>query len=255
MLLLILILVAGYGSIFETLASRGIRKLTVFENFNSHYRRIIPEYNRVRVSNSVLSRKAAEASLELEHFSASFLIDAGFFFSLREPSWEWHNLKSLTLTSRVLAPKSQQTHIDNMLISAAEAAMEMPKLETMELWNGKEGLAALFRYFRYHPKYAVVNWKCTWNYSLQANVIQAWEKVAQKNGPGGLVLREEMLHAADIESHGDAIHYLKLSGQVVRPISLQQIRTEHKVHSVWEEMRKEKERQEELESELESDSD
>lgn len=247
-MLLILVLVAGYGSIIETLTSRGIRKLTMFENFNSYYPRVIPEYKRVRVSDTALSRKAAEASLKLEHLSASFLIDASSFFSSCEPSWEWHNMKSLTLTSRVLAPKVPQTDIDNLLISAAEAAMEMPKLETMELWNGKEGLAALFRFFRDQSKYAVVNWKCAWDASLQPNVIQAWERVAQKNGHGGLVLREELLDTAGIESHGDAIHYLKLSSQVVRPISLQQIRTEHKVHGVWEEMRKAKERQEELES-------
>lgn len=33
-----------------------------------------------------------------------------------------------------------------MLPDAAAAAMEMPNLETLELWNGREGLAMLFRY-------------------------------------------------------------------------------------------------------------
>lgn len=217
----------------------------MFENFNSYYSRVLLGYRGVRVPSLALSRKAAEASLKLEHFSLSFTVDAGSFFSSCEPSWEWPELKSLTLTSRVLAPKARQTDIDNLLISAAKAATEMPKLETMELWDGRAGRAALFQY---QSKYAAVTWKCTWDSSLQPHVIQAWQRVAQKYGSRGLVLREELLDTADIESHGDAIHYLELSGQVIRPISLQQIRTEHKVHVTWEEMRMAKERQEELES-------
>lgn len=245
-MVLILVIFIGYGSIFEMLASREIRKLTVFENFNPYYSRVIPEYKRVRVPSTVLSRKAAEASLKLEHFSASFLIDAGSFFSSCEPSWKWPNLTSLTLSSRILTSETSQTDIDNLLISAATAAMEMPQLQVMKIWNGKAERAALFGY---QSRYAVVNWRCTWDTTLQPLVIQAWTRVAHNHGSRGLVLREEVLHnQADIESHGDAIHYLELSGQVVRPISLQQIRTEHKVHSTWEEMRKAKERQEELQS-------
>lgn len=245
-MLLTLALAVGYGSIIQNLTSQGIRRLTMFENFNSYYARVIPEYKSVRASSTALSRKAAEASIELEHFSASFLVDAGSFFSSCASPWEWPRLRSLTLTSRVLTPRARQTNIDSLLISAATAAMEMPKLETLEIWNGQAGTAALFRY---QSRYAAVNWKCTWDSSLQPLVIQAWRQVALKYGSQGLVLREERLHNhTDITSHGDAIHYLKLSTQVVRPISLQQIRAEHKVHGVWEEMRKEKERQEELES-------
>ena len=37
---------------------------------------------------------------------------------------------------------------------------------------------------------------------------------------------QEWLDEAAIKSHGDAIHCLMLSSQVIRPISLQQIREE-----------------------------
>ena len=125
--------------------------------------------------------------------------------------------------------------------------MEMPQLETMELWNGRAGLAALFRY---QSRYATVTWRSTWAFTLQPAVIKAWERVANGHGSQGLVLRQELLGVrADIKSHGDAIHYLELSEQVVRPISLQQIRMEHRVHSIWEEMRKSKRMEEKLESE------
>ena len=39
---------------------------------------------------------------------------------------------------------------------------------------------------------------------------------------------QEQVEEADIQSHGDALHHLMLSGQAIRPISLQQIRREQK---------------------------
>jgi hypothetical protein len=36
------------------------------------------------------------------------------------------------------------------------------------------------------------------------------------------------MHFAAVKSHGHAIRYLSLSGQVIRPVSLQQIRMEQK---------------------------
>lgn len=121
----------------------------------------------------------------------------------------------------------------------------MPQLITMELWNGRKRLATLFKY---QSKPATITWRSTWDFALLPLVIPAWEGVVRKHDAGELIIRKELLNIrrADIKSHGDAIHYLKLSHPVVRPISLQQIRTENKVHSVWEKMRKAKDRQGEM---------
>lgn len=182
----------------------------------------------------------------LEQFSASFLIDAGSFFASCRPSWQWTKLTSLTLTSQVLAPEADQADTAKMLISAASAALGMPQLVTMELWNGRKRLATLFRYQSAHT---TITWRSSWEFALLPSVVPAWQGVAHTYGARELVVRKELLDVrADIKSHGDAIHYLKLSNPVVRPISLQQIRTEHKVHSIWKTMRKAKKRQEEQES-------
>lgn len=184
------------------------------------------------------------ASRELEHFSASFLVDAGLFFASCKPSWTWTNLTSLTLTSPVLAPKAAQSDIVKMINSAATVVCRMPKLETMELWNGRKRMATLFQY---QSKHVAITWRSTWDFTLLDLVIPAWEVVARIHGGKELVVRKELLNIrGDIKSHGDAIHYLKLSNPVVRPISLQQIRSENKVHSIWEKMRKAKDRQDEL---------
>jgi len=171
----------------------------------------------------------ALASLRLEHLAASFIVDASHFFEI-EPSWEWPNLTSLALTSKLLTPDENSIEIGAMLQAAAAAAMKMPQLETMEIWNGRKGLAALFKYqaFRDVGK-AIITWRGTWELTMEPSVIEAWEAVVHQYDSWRLSLVHERLDETTIKSHGDAIHYLMLSSWIIRPISLQQIRIEQKV--------------------------
>jgi hypothetical protein len=61
---------------------------------------------------------------------------------------------------------------------------------------------------------------------MEQSVIQAWEAVLHQYDGWRLTVVQERLDEAIINSHADAIHYLRLSSQAIRPISLQQIRTE-----------------------------
>jgi hypothetical protein len=106
----------------------------------------------------------------------------------------------------------------------------------MELWNGRNRLATLFQY---QVEHATITWRSTWYFALVPLVTPTWEGVARKHSARELVVREEPLDIrTDIKSHGDEIHYLKLSHPVVRPVSLQQIHMENRVHNAWEKMRK-----------------
>ncbi|KAK3942762.1 hypothetical protein QBC46DRAFT_379369 [Diplogelasinospora grovesii] len=249
-----------FRSLFESLASSQLRRLVLFENFNQQYALSFRDCVPIRIPTPGVSRAVARASLELEHLSASFMVDASYFFDAREPSWKWPNLTSLALTSRLLAPDESPMEIDNMLRAAAAATMKMPNLKTMEIWNGQEGLAMLFRYqpagggqpavitwrgtwelapmlFRYQPagggQPAVITWRGTWELALRPPVIEAWEAVALKHRGHGLVIVKELLNAgAVVKSHGDAIHHLKLSIPVIRPVSLRQIRMEHRIREL-----------------------
>jgi hypothetical protein len=170
----------------------------------------------------------ALTSLKLEHVAASFIIDATHFFEIK-PSWKWPNLRSLVLTSELLTPDETSTDIEAMLQTAASAAMKMPQLETMEIWNGRKGLAALFRYQAPRKSQpAVILWRGTWHLAMEAPVVQAWKAVMHQHGGRGLDLVQEWLDKATIQSHGDALQQLLLSGQVIRPVSLQQIQMEQK---------------------------
>jgi hypothetical protein len=183
----------------------------------------------VRIPSSSVSQAVANASLTLEHLSASFIVDASHFFDPRELSWKWPNLTWLALTSRLLVPQERPTELDDMLRAAAAAAMKMPNLETMEIWNGEKGLAMLFRYQRAERgQPAVITWRGTWELTLRPLVIQAWDSVALRHRGQGHVIVKELLDAgACVKSHGDAIRHLKLSRPVIRPVSLRQIQMEH----------------------------
>lgn len=122
----------------------------------------------------------ALASLRLEQLSASFIVDADQFFQI-EPSWEWPLLTTVALTSGLLSPDKNPIEVGAMLQAAAEAAKKMPKLETMEIWNGRKGLAALFKYHLIHKKQqATILWRGTWELAIDPSAIRAWEGVAHE---------------------------------------------------------------------------
>ncbi|KAG7132407.1 hypothetical protein HYQ45_009278 [Verticillium longisporum] len=62
-------------------------------------------------------------------------------------SWDLEAIrtrKGNTALARKLArtsPDASSADIDGMLLNAAAAALKMPKIQTIEIWNGKEGLA------------------------------------------------------------------------------------------------------------------
>lgn len=229
----------GFHRLFESIQRSNIhlKSLVIFENFNQQYPAILQRFlfgedlercDSTRNPHPAVGRMVALASLQLEHLAASFLVDATHFFAI-EPSWEWPNLTSLVLTSKVLRLGEDPIQIGAMLGAAAAAAMRMPRLETMEIWNGRKGLAAVFRYQTLrNARQATVTWRATWELTLEPWLIRAWEAVVHhRYGESwSLGVVQERLDAAAIKSHGDAVPCLRLSGQVIRPVSLQQIQME-----------------------------
>lgn len=117
-----------------------------------------------------------------------------------------------------------------MLQAAVAVAMKIPRLETMEIWNGRKGFAGLFKYQAFRDIHeAKIIWRGTWKLTIEPSVGLAWEAVIHQYKGWRLGLAQERLDKAAIKSRGDAIHYLGLSSQVIRPISLQQIRMEQKI--------------------------
>ncbi|KAL6874753.1 hypothetical protein J3F83DRAFT_728589 [Trichoderma novae-zelandiae] len=215
-----------YASLLPLLsATEGLAKITISEYSNQQYPLyFIGETWPAHAPTIRLSQRLARVNLGVEVLSASFVVDAAEFFS-EFPTWP--NLSHLTLTSQLLAPTTCPTQITDLLQAAASAACYMPKLKMMEIWYGGEGLATLFKYefIPGHLRQSVVTWRATWCMSIQPQVIEAWEGVVSSRGgnPGGVDVVYEAVNE-HITSHADAIVSLKLSGTVLRPISLQQLK-------------------------------
>jgi len=92
-------------------------------------------------------------------------------------------------------------------------------------------MAAVFQYQTLHnARRATVTWGATWEFAMEPLLIRAWEAVVHHryNDSWRLGVLQEQLNSAAIKSHGDANPSLGLSGQVIRPVSLQRIQMEQK---------------------------
>lgn len=210
-------------------ATEGIDKFTIFENSSQRYMCRFPEFPLTRVRNTSLGQKLAQVNLGVESLSVSFIVDAVDFFSISPPS-TWSNLTTLVVTSPLLAPATHDSETTKLLQAAASAAHHMPKLKTMEIWNGLEGLAALFRYefAKNDREPSVITWRATWPLVLQTEVIEAWKEVvrSQEHPTEGMKVVYESVNPKEIRSHADAIVSLMLPVIVIRPVSLRQIQRE-----------------------------
>lgn len=209
-------------------------KLIIFENFNESY----PERYRcpaIRVPSPAVSQKLARTSLHLEMLSASFMADASHFFAAPQiqDSWTWGKLTSLALTSSVLTGDADPLHINNMLQNAADTALKMPRLNIMELWNGRKGVAMLFRYQRAREdgQPAIITIRGTSELALGTTVMEAWDMVAYRHCHSKVVIQTSSIDPNGIRCHGDAICHLGLLTEVTRPVSLRQILSEHRSHA------------------------
>ena len=111
----------------------------------------------------------------------------------------------------------------NLLLKASNAAMLMPKVQTMILWNGAKGEACAFTYNREDSS---VTWRGTWEMKLGQKVADAWRNIDYENCRQPFRVKSEVI-SGKIPSHGDAIHHLHLPASVIDPVSLWQIRNEH----------------------------
>jgi hypothetical protein len=115
-----------------------------------------------------------------------------------------------------------------MLMGAGRAAISMPKLQIMEIWNGVKWNACVFRY-QVMANLITLSWCGTWDLELAVEVVNAWREVALLYSGHELYIQaNQRLNKQDIDSHAAAICALELSEQVIYPVSLEQIWRESK---------------------------
>lgn len=97
----------------------------------------------------------------------------------------------------------------------------MLKLKIMEIWNGRDGLAALFQYQLKHGR-GKISWRATWGFSLSASVIQVWDTLTAHHKVS-LDVFSERINKREVGRLGDAIHLVGYSEPILRCVSLHQL--------------------------------
>ncbi|CAG9937545.1 unnamed protein product [Clonostachys rosea f. rosea IK726] len=192
----------------------------LFPHEDSFFDEMNPD--RVRVTSRRVAEGFAARSLGLEQLSVAFMVEAQYFMDAAKKNWTWHELRSLSLTSRLISRESSSEVISRLLHDAGAVALHMPKLEMMNIWNGAQGEACTFMY---RQKDSSVTWRGTWEFRLSHDVLQSWKKVVARFARDELRVKHQLL-GCEILSHGDAIHDLDLAF-VIDPVSLMQILREN----------------------------
>lgn len=210
-----------------------LKKVSVFESHDDIFYRAPKNATRQRLGKGYFSYALARTSHHLEELCVANNADAyEFFYAFRPqapPSqrrWMvWKNLRKMSLTTRLLAPG----HDDLIILMAAEAAMAMPKLQIMELWNCwiSRGIAAIFR-FRRGETEASIEFVSTWpeGLSVSAAAKEAWGRVATAHRPLPLRWKHSTWAAGEIDGEHSVLSRLELVEHMLNPVSLRQIARE-----------------------------
>lgn len=171
-----------------------------------------------------VGQAAAEGSRGLEQFHGAMGLDARDFFHGFQPNiqprpkMQWPHLKFITLSSKSLNPG----YADHLIRTAASAALHMPSLVQMELWNADLQSAAVFLYVvRDRP---VIRLRSSWGGCLSEEAIQSWRQVAErKTYFRGLRVRLESIPWDIVQKHDQVLPWVELRGRMLTRGSLEQI--------------------------------
>ncbi|TVY37052.1 hypothetical protein LSUB1_G005851 [Lachnellula subtilissima] len=228
-----------YKSLISLNLPSTLRELYIFEDFN----KLLHSERSTKRANRSLGRALSKSSRFLENLSAAFLVNAEDFFANLWPTNEqnsniipWENLRKLALTSRLLHPEIGRGKINKLLIAAGRAAAFMPKLEVMEIWNGGEEHACLFRYSNDAGK-PKITWACNWGSHVQLvnNVVHCWANLPRhRQHPHGnltTVVNRLRRGRKQVKTYVATVRYLKLRSSVLDLISDYQLFWEEYNHS------------------------
>jgi hypothetical protein len=201
---------------------RSLRRVSIFEDFDSV---VYPSDVSIQPADPELGQALAKASRGFEEVHAALNIDAKDFFSpvldhrLRD-GMEWLRLKYLSLTSLEMRPIGYR-----MLIhTAAQVVQRMPVLELVELWNGQEKYAGIFR-FQVDRDQPTIQLLTTFPAIFLPGSARIWRNIAYERG-----CRQELkLELGNLDVTTDdfvsVLPALKLKKSILMDTSLSQFLT------------------------------
>ena len=164
----------------------------------------------------------ASRSLDLEELSVSYLVDAEGFFQACEQVWVWQRLRFLALTSQVLHETTSRQRLDDLLCSAGRAALQMPRLQTLVLWNRIPREACAFIYHA-ERDCAYLSWRGMWDPELSPRVVDQWQHVASESCRSELLVDTQQMRQV-VEAYGRVKFHLDLPYRMAPPASIRETR-------------------------------
>ncbi|QYS98028.1 hypothetical protein H0G86_005227 [Trichoderma simmonsii] len=185
-----------------------LHSVSMFESFNPamHTR-------GKRQAYPALGQSVAKVSQNLKNLAAIFNVDAkDFFYAFfpsknpeLPPSMSWSNLRHLNLCSELLVP----AHYNELIRVAAAAALQMPKLGCMELWNsGPHLMSCIFRYCKLRHGKRFIQLLNTWGGKLDKEAIACWREVADRVADCELDAQSLYLDVNVFNNYASVLQYL-----------------------------------------------
>ncbi|EQL03295.1 hypothetical protein OCS_00997 [Ophiocordyceps sinensis CO18] len=178
----------GHCRVITEALPKALRELTLSEDFEDyHSARRAYSMSRTYTSHrpklmgapdAAVGQALAERSLRLVRLSATNIVDAQDFFAAVDPAWVWGSLTSLSLTSHLLVYKKPCAHVTCLLVQAGVAALQMPQLKWMSIWNVTGGNACVFSY-EATDEHTMIKWRGTRHMRLDLEVADVWSRVAE----------------------------------------------------------------------------
>ncbi|KAI1498933.1 hypothetical protein F5X99DRAFT_411531 [Biscogniauxia marginata] len=148
-------------------------------------------------------------SCQLEELNVCNWIDAQHFFKpfSHPQAWSrrhnWENLRHLTLTTCLITENADNGSLNGLLRTAAKAAMRMPVVHSIKIYNTTNGDTGIFQYIVSNAE-ATVRWASTWSFFLQKSVRASWAQVARRYRLALAFQHEELLE--DYEDPATFVH-------------------------------------------------
>lgn len=216
---------SGKGMIIGSKLPSTLESLHVFEDIVVNMHGI--DRDESVVSGIQVLKGLASSAPNLKHLSVSFISDAMDCF---DPSDDiFPHLESISLTSQANLQRNPVL-ANRLLYKAAMAAIRMPKLQIMEIWNCENGHADILRYESRRTAESSActltlrsSW-CSLKAMVTRRVVEVWEEVASMNASRELVVEMDVLPAGSYTEYGAIVHFLKLRHSALHPISAMQVR-------------------------------
>lgn len=183
-------------------------------------------YRGAKVEELVSS--VVQGCLLQEHLALCFIVDADDFLN-NAPNFP--ELKTLTLTAEIFLgvggnsdeAVERRMKIKTLLLLAALAACRMPRLELLEIWNGRNGQVSIFRY-KVDSGLAEITWKSTQDdVVVDDDIVKAWEATARVHARDDLRSSIIRLPDGQYTYYGSVLPHLESKEHFIHEVSAAQM--------------------------------